>query len=212
MKVKRITHAFPKFDLDIQNLILEDNHIIGLIGENGSGKTTLMNLLSQFVDANGIYDVDGIDIDNVLFIPSELEPYDYMTVKEFVDIIKDYSASKKTSSQLIEELSLTGKEDVMIGELSQGMRKKLSLINIFTSNYKLVILDEPFNSIDVKYIYQLKQLLIDLRKTTTILISSHILDTLSDICDDFIYLENGRIKKVFQNTGDIKTLECELFE
>lgn len=198
--------------MDVRNVLFEDNHIIGLIGENGSGKTTLMNLLSEFLDANIAYEVEGINVDEILFIPSELEPFEYMTVEEFVDIIREYSNSHKSNQELIETLSLVGKEEVLIGELSQGMRKKLSLINVFTRDYKLIILDEPFNSIDIKYIYQLKQLLVKLKRTSTIVISSHILDTLSDLCDDFIYLEDGRVKKVFKNTGDIKVLERELFE
>lgn len=198
--------------MDVRNVLFEDNHIIGLIGENGSGKTTLMNLLSEFLDANIAYEVEGINVDEILFIPSELEPFEYMTVEEFVDIIREYSNSHKSNQELIEALSLVGKEEVLIGELSQGMRKKLSLINVFTRDYKLIILDEPFNSIDIKYIYQLKQLLVKLKRTSTIVISSHILDTLSDLCDDFIYLEDGRVKKVFKNTGDIKVLERELFE
>lgn len=212
MKINVVRHKFPKFELDVRNVIFEDNHIIGLIGENGSGKTTLMNLLSEFLTANIAYEVEGIDADDILFIPSELEPFEYMTVKEFVNIIRDYSNSNKSNQELIEVLSLVGKEEVNIGELSQGMRKKLSLINVFTRDYKLIILDEPFNSIDIKYIYQLKQLFKGLKTTSTIIISSHILDTLSDICDDFIYLEDGKVKKVFQNTGDIKALERELFE
>ncbi len=212
MKINVVRHKFPKFELDVRNVIFEDNHIIGLIGENGSGKTTLMNLLSEFLTANIAYEVEGIDADDILFIPSELEPFEYMTVKEFVNIIRDYSNSNKSNQELIEALSLVGKEEVNIGELSQGMRKKLSLINVFTRDYKLIILDEPFNSIDIKYIYQLKQLFKGLKTTSTIIISSHILDTLSDICDDFIYLEDGKVKKVFQNTGDIKALERELFE
>ncbi|MDY5636754.1 MAG: ATP-binding cassette domain-containing protein [Streptococcus orisratti] len=212
LKVNIIRHKFSKFELDVRNVLFEDNHIIGLIGENGSGKTTLMNLLSEFLDANIAYEVEGINVDEILFIPSELEPFEYMTVEEFVDIIREYSNSHKSNQELIEALSLVGKEEVLIGELSQGMRKKLSLINVFTRDYKLIILDEPFNSIDIKYIYQLKQLLVKLKRTSTIVISSHILDTLSDLCDDFIYLEDGRVKKVFKNTGDIKVLERELFE
>ena len=79
-------------------------------------------------------------------------------------------------------------------------------------DYSLVILDEPFNSVDVKYIYQLKKMLIELKKRTTILISSHILDTLNDICDNFVYLKNGEVIKTFSNNHDITVLERELFD
>ncbi|XCY61554.1 AAA family ATPase [Streptococcus iniae] len=75
-------------------------------------------------------------------------------------------------------MQLQEKRNTQISDLSQGMTKKLSMVNIFINDYDLIILDEPFNSIDVNYIFQLKRLLLKLKKTTTIIISSHILDTL----------------------------------
>ncbi|WNZ98180.1 ATP-binding cassette domain-containing protein [Streptococcus iniae] len=75
-------------------------------------------------------------------------------------------------------IATSRKRNTQISDLSQGMTKKLSMVNIFINDYDLIILDEPFNSIDVNYIFQLKRLLLKLKKTTTIIISSHILDTL----------------------------------
>lgn len=212
MRINHIAHSYPNFDFEIKNVHLKENQIIGLIGENGAGKTTLMTFLSELKEANIAFDVDGLDNGTILFIPSDLEPFDYMTVKEFVDIILKYTISQHSSKDIIQKLKLNGKEDVMISDLSQGMRKKLSLINVFVQNYKLIILDEPFNSVDVKYIYQLKQLLFELKEKSTILVSSHILSTLNDLCDEFIYLEDGHVKKCFRNTGKLELLERELFE
>ena len=135
-----------------------------------------------------------------------------MSVIEFVDIIRKYSKSKKSNSEILQDLELEDKKDTMVNSLSQGMKKKLTLINVFLYDYSLVILDEPFNSVDVKYIYQLKKMLIELKKRTTILISSHILDTLNDICDNFVYLKNGEVIKTFSNNHDITVLERELFD
>ena len=171
-----------------------------------------MNILSGLQNANELFNCEESDSDNILYVPSNIEPFDYMSVMEFVDIIRKYSKSKKSNSEILQDLELEDKKDTMVNSLSQGMKKKLTLINVFLYDYSLVILDEPFNSVDVKYIYQLKKMLIELKKRTTILISSHILDTLNDICDNFLYLKNGEVIKTFSNNHDITVLERELFD
>lgn len=212
LKINKIVHEYPNFKLNISTLNIKENNIIGLIGENGAGKTTFMDLLSGLKKANVSFEVSDLDSNSILYIPSDLEPFDYMTVIEFIDIIRKYSKVSKTNLDILKELNLEEKRNVLISELSQGMRKKLSLINVFLHDYKLIVLDEPFNSVDIKYIYQLKKLLSELKKKSIIIVSSHILDTLSDLCDEFIYLEDGKVKKRFKNSGEVDLLERELFE
>lgn len=212
MYIKQIAHAYSNFRLQITDLKLPEGEIIGLLGENGAGKTTLMNMLSGYYEANQTFDVEDFDVDNILYIPSDLEPYPFLTVSEFVTLIINHTGGIKTAKQLISELNLKGKEDTRIEELSQGMRKKLSLISLFIRDIGLLILDEPFNSIDVTYITQLKSILRTFKGKTTILISSHILDTLNDLCDSFILLKNGEVAKTFANTGSIRELEEQLYD
>lgn len=212
MYIKQIAHAYSNFRLQITDLKLPEGEIIGLLGENGAGKTTLMNMLSGYYEANQTFDVEDFDVDNILYIPSDLEPYPFLTVSEFVTLIINHTGGIKTAKQLISELNLKGKEDTRIEELSQGMRKKLSLISLFIRDIGLLILDEPFNSIDVTYITQLKSILKTFKGKTTILISSHILDTLNDLCDSFILLKNGEVSKTFANTGSIRELEEQLYD
>lgn len=212
MYINQIAHAYSNFRLQITDLKLPEGEIIGLLGENGAGKTTLMNMLSGYYEANQTFDVEDFDVDNILYIPSDLEPYPFLTVSEFVTLIINHTGGIKTAKQLISELNLKGKEDTRIEELSQGMRKKLSLISLFIRDIGLLILDEPFNSIDVTYITQLKSILKTFKGKTTILISSHILDTLNDLCDSFILLKNGEVAKTFANTGSIRELEEQLYD
>ena len=212
MYINQIAHAYSNFRLQINDLELPEGEIIGLLGENGAGKTTLMNMLSGYYEANQTFDVVDFDVDNILYIPSDLEPYPFLTVSEFVTLIINHTGGIKTAKQLISELNLKGKEDTRIEELSQGMRKKLSLISLFIRDIGLLILDEPFNSIDVTYITQLKSILKTFKGKTTILISSHILDTLNDLCDSFILLKNGEVAKTFANTGSIRELEEQLYD
>ena len=93
-----------------------------------------------------------------------------------------------------------------------GMKKKLTLLPIFVREYKFLILDEPFNSIDLTYIYKLKQLLREMKRKVTIIVSSHILDTLADLCDEILVMQDGKISKHIQESISIKDLEREIFE
>ncbi|MGX7108887.1 ATP-binding cassette domain-containing protein [Facklamia miroungae] len=212
MFIKKLRHEYPNFKLEIDDLMLNSNTIIGLIGENGAGKTTLMNILSGMNTANQNLQIDDHNLENILYIPSDVEPYEFMTVMEFITIVIKYSDSSISPQIIIDKLELNEKENTLISELSQGMKKKLTLINLFLNNYSLIILDEPFKSVDIKFIYQMKKIILGLKEDSIILISSHILDTLEDICDEFIYLEKGKIKKMFKNDQNHKSLESELFD
>jgi len=211
MEIKEIKHEYPNFSLDVANIKIEKNKIIGLVGENGSGKTTLMNILSGFLKANKSFNVIDYDIEKTLFVPSNVGVYDYLTVKEFCELVLNSSQNNINLHTLLHNLKLADKKNTLIEDLSQGMKKKISLINIFTENYDFLILDEPFNSIDMSYVYDLKRELKEFSKQTTILISSHILDTLNDLCDEFVYLKEGTIVKQFENT-EKDILEREIFE
>lgn len=212
MFIRKINHKYKNFELDIENLEIENNKIIGLIGENGAGKTTLMDILSRMIKANTSFDVQDYNENDILYIPSQVSPYYFLTVSEFCKIVSEYSNSNKSSGEIINTLGLTEKKDTLISDLSEGMKKKLTLINILTGDYSLIIMDEPFNSIDLKYSYEIKKLILQLKENSTILISSHILDSLIDICDEFVLLKNGSVKKVFVNSKDKKQLEDEIFE
>lgn len=211
MYIQRIQHSYSNFFLDINNLSINNNEIIGLVGENGSGKTTLMNILSGIMAPNENIEMDSFDSKKILYIPSHLEAYDFLTVIDFIELVLKYSNSQESSVKIIEKMGVSDKKNELIANLSQGMQKKLTFVNLFIDTYDFIILDEPFNSVDVKYIAQMKNMLKEKKVESTILISSHILDTLSDMCDSFIYLENGKVKKTFINDHDIKRLESEFY-
>ena len=197
----------------IQELHLPENSIVGLVGVNGSGKTTLMSVLSGYLKANRSYNVSMKQgHDRVLFIPSDMELYDFLTVRELLRLVKKYSYSEVEEEALLELLELTDKANCSIDELSLGMKKKLTLLPLFIKPYDIVILDEPFNSIDLGYIYKLKQILKQQKNHSTILLSSHILETLVDLCDSFVLISDGRIKKIFENNGNIRQVEGEIFD
>lgn len=212
MIVNKISHKYPTFSLDIENLNLEQNSIIGLLGENGAGKSTLMNILSGYIKPNGYFSVENWDDTSILYIPSDLDVYEYLTVEEFITLIVKYSKTCISVNDILEKIDMKDKKDTLIEELSLGMKKKLTLIPMFLKDYDLIILDEPFNSIDLAYISTLKKFILSLKPKSTILISSHILDTLVDICDKFVLIQNGVLKKELINERDILNLESEIFD
>ncbi|MFQ9310371.1 MAG: ATP-binding cassette domain-containing protein [Paraclostridium sordellii] len=212
MFINKISHKYPTFCLDVENLNLEKNSIIGLLGENGAGKSTLMNILSGYIKPNGHFNVENWNDISILYIPSDLDIYEYLTVKEFITLIVKYSKTCISIMDIIEKIDMKDKQDTLIEELSLGMKKKLTLIPIFLKDYDLIILDEPFNSIDLAYISALKKFILSLKSKSTILISSHILDTLADICDKFILIQDGFLKKELVNKKDILNLESEIFD
>ncbi len=214
IEINEIIHEYSSdFCLNIQNLHIPKNKIVGLVGENGAGKTTLMSVLSGYLKANKSYNISMDQSDSrILFIPSDIKLYDFMTVEEFIRLVKKYSEIPFEEAQLLESLELTDKVKCSMDELSLGMKKKLSLLPLFIREYDLLILDEPFNSVDIGYIYKLKKLLRERKKEVTILLSSHILETLVDLCDSFILISNGTVKKTFENNGDIRQVEGEIFD
>lgn len=211
MLIKHIKHSYEKFTLNIVGLDISENTIVGIVGENGAGKSTLMSILSGYKKANGKFDVEGVDFQKVLFVSTDIGLYEYLTVEEFIKFVIKYSNADVRAEDILKELDLEEKKDMVIESLSQGMKKKLTLVPMFVRNYELIILDEPFNSIDMNYIFKLKQTLKTIKKRSTILVSSHMLDTLSDLCDKIVLIEKGIVRKELSNTGNIKELEREIF-
>lgn len=190
-------------------MYLKKGKIYALIGKNGAGKTTLMNSISNNLTINGELNTN-INEDEILYIPSELKIYEFLTVKEFLNLLLKYNNTDTNYEYIIKKLKLENKENELIADLSQGMQKKLSLSSIFIRKFNLLILDEPFNSIDINYIYELKTYLKEISINCAILISSHILDTMVDLCDEFFIINNGTIKKHI--TKKTNNLEKEIIE
>lgn len=212
MKLIKLLHNFENFTLNVENIEFEKGKILGIIGENGAGKTTFMNAISKNLEVNEILETEDLDNDKILYIPSFLTAYPFLTVSEFLDLILKYNNTNKTKMEILKILELEEKSSTLISDLSDGMSKKLSLAPIFIRNYELLILDEPFNSIDIKYIFELKKYIKELSKNCCILISSHILDTLSDLCTNFYLIKNGNIVKKIDGNTNIRDLESEIFE
>lgn len=198
------------------NLVLEDfslsvpaGKIFGLIGPNGAGKSTLIGILTGLLDydsgeilINGFKLNEKNELDIKRQIASVLQPpllFEHFTSHDFLHYICDIYEIEKTDRQerigsILDFLGLSEFEHAKINKLSSGSRKKLSFCAAVLSNPRVLFLDEPFESIDVISIGRMKTILNRLQGNgVTIVITSHILEIVENLCHDIAILHNQKV-------------------
>jgi ABC-2 type transport system ATP-binding protein len=201
-------------NLDIE---FESNKIHGLVGLNGAGKTTLLNTIFGLKDKDSgsiLYNSSDIKRNKISYLETENFYYSNITGKEYLSLFQssfmDYDVNEWNR---VFKLPL----DQLIDSYSTGMKKRLSVMAVLKQNKEVIILDEPFNGLDIESSKILSLIIQRLKeKGRTILLTSHILESLTGICDYIHYLENGKIsftrdKDNFDNIGQeiFKTFETE---
>lgn len=196
MKISHLKKSYGgKVVLDDISLESSAGQIIALVGNNGSGKTTLMKCIANLiVDYQGDAELDGslsFAIENPSFY-DELSVQDNLRVFAALMGRKDFNCDK-----LLHQVSLDEAKNKKFKQLSLGMKQKLNIARILLSNSEIILLDEPFNGLDVLTIKQLKDTILSLRSQgKSLVISSHILDELGEIADIVWYLKKGKIQKI----------------
>jgi ABC-2 type transport system ATP-binding protein len=195
--------------------------IYGLVGSNGAGKTTTLRILGTLLKpTSGSVQVMGMDIgkhaDDVRriigYMPDFFGVYQDLGVREYLEFFAAAYGIKGAKrdgvvDDVLELTGLTGKRHDMIGNLSRGMQQRLGLARVLVHDPKLLLLDEPASGLDPRARVEIAAVLSELRRMgKTILISSHILPELQDLCDSFAILELGEI--VF--TGTLKELRMRV--
>ena len=210
--------------IDSLNVSYGDNHVIdslslslpvksvhGLIGMNGAGKTTLLNAMAGFIrPGSGSIMIQGIPLrlTDLAFLETENFFYSYITGREYLDLFK----SPKGVQQIDEwnrlfKLPL----DNLIESYSSGMKRKLALLGVLRQDKPLVILDEPFNGLDLESSRLLSMIVSRLKdRGKTVLITSHILGSLTGICDQIHLLRNGKIM-LSRDKEQFSLLEQDIF-
>jgi ABC-2 type transport system ATP-binding protein len=195
--------------IDLLNLVLSENTINGIVGLNGAGKTTLLNSIYGLkrIDSGSIKFNDGkINKKEISFLETENYFYSNITGREYLSLFKnpDYNVDKWNQLFLLPL-------DSIVDDYSTGMKKKLALMGILKQDKNIMILDEPFNGLDIETCRIIRQILLKLKgHNKTIIITSHIIETLTNLCDYIHYLEKGQIKYTKDKT-DFKEFEREIF-
>ncbi len=187
------------------------NSITGLIGSNGAGKTTTLNMLTGLLlPTTGKIEVFGMDIienieeirRRIAFIPQEISLYKNLTVKENLNFFGGmYIANKKKLEKRIKEvarlLEIKGKTEEKLMNLSGGYQRRASIACAIISNPEILILDEPLAGVDVRTVDVVMNYIKNLNDVT-IIFTSHSLRRLEEICDNLIFLDEG--KKVLEGS------------
>jgi ABC-2 type transport system ATP-binding protein len=195
------------------NLSIDEGEIFGFIGPNGAGKTTTMRVLATLLTpTSGTALIDGQDVvrlgrevrKRIGYMPDFMGVYDDLKVFEYLEF---FAAAYKIPVRkrqaivdgVLELTDLQEKRSALVDSLSRGMQQRLQLARVLVHDPKVLILDEPASGLDPRARIEIRELLKELKRMgKTIMISSHILSELAELCDKFGILERGRL--VFQGT------------
>ena len=206
IRVQNVRKSFGEFEaLKGISFEVKLGEIVGLLGPNGAGKTTAMRVCTGFMPASSgsvyIGDHEIHDkpepIKEILGYLPELPPlYQEMTVSgylQFVARLKHVKNVKKQVEKVINDTGLIGMENHYIQTMSKGYKQRVGLAQALINDPKFLILDEPTVGLDPNQIIEIRELIKRLRGERTIILSTHILPEVSEICDRVIIIDNGQI-------------------
>ena len=208
IEVKNVTKKYGKVvAVDNISFTIQDGEIIGLLGPNGAGKKTTMNMIKGYIEpTEGTIIVDNYDMSKkpkkakkeIGYMPEGVPLYTDMTVKEFITYMAEIKKINKKErkekvEKIIEETGLKEVENKITKNLSRGYKQRVSLAGALVGEPKILILDEPTVGLDPKQITEIRKLIKDLGKKHTVILSSHILSEVSQICQKVIIINKGKI-------------------
>jgi len=214
IETKNLTKNYGNLTaVDDLNLTIKDGDIFGFIGPNGAGKTTTMRILVTLLEpTRGSAFINGLNVTKdgkkvrrmVGYMPDFMGVYDDLKVFEYLEFFAAaFGIERKKRKSIVEgvlELTdLETKKSATVDSLSRGMQQRLGLARVLIHDPKVLILDEPASGLDPRARIEIRELLRELKRMgKTIMISSHILSELEEICDHVGIIEHGRL--VFSGT------------
>ena len=208
IKLENVTKKYGKFEA-LKGISFEVNEgeIVGLLGPNGAGKTTTMNIITGFIEqTSGNVIVDGIDVLKkpskakkiIGYMPEGVPLYSDLTVKEFIKYIAelkrvDKKEIKEKVQKALEDVGLLDVQNKLIRNLSRGYKQRVSLAGTLVANPKVIILDEPTVGLDPKQVTEIREVIRKLAKENTVILSSHILSEVSQVCNRVIIMNKGEV-------------------
>lgn len=208
IKVCNITKKYGSFvAVDDISFEIKEGEIVGLLGQNGAGKSTTMNMITGYIEptAGKIY-INETDISKrprkakkeIGYMPEGVPLYSDLTINEFVTYMAELKLVKRKDKKeeverVINETGLSEIKSKLIKNLSRGQKQRVSLAGALVGNPKILILDEPTVGLDPKQVIDIRTLIKKLGKNHTVILSSHILSEVSQICDKVIIINKGKL-------------------
>jgi len=207
IKIEHLVKRYgDKMAVDDISFTVEEGEIVGFLGPNGAGKTTTMSILTGYLSStSGSAQINGIDIledpinakRQIGYLPEQPPLYLEMTVKEYLNFIYDLKECKLSREKHLREIADTVKiTDVwnrVIRNLSKGYRQRVGIAQALVGNPRVVIFDEPTVGLDPKQIIEIRNLIKDLGKNHTVILSTHILPEVKAVCDRIIIINKGKL-------------------
>lgn len=207
VEVKHLTKRYGvNTAIDNVSFMVEEGSIVGFLGPNGAGKSTTMNIITGYLSAtSGSVTVSGIDTleepnevkKMIGYLPEQPPLYLDMTVKEYLNFMYELKKVTLPKEKHIKEIcGLTKIEEVytrLIGNLSKGYRQRVGIAQALLGNPPVLILDEPTVGLDPKQIIEIRNLIKNLGKSHTVILSSHILSEVQAVCERIIVISGGKV-------------------
>lgn len=193
--------------VDHLNFTVEKGQILGFLGPNGAGKSTTMNMLTGYISATeGTILVNGYDMleepelakRSIGYLPEQPPVYPDMTVTEYLKFVTELKGvprkdREKEVERVIEVTQLGEMRKRLIQHLSKGYRQRVGIAQALVGNPEVIILDEPTVGLDPKQIIEIRDLMKALAKEHTVLLSSHIMQEISAVCDHIMIISHGKL-------------------
>jgi ABC-2 type transport system ATP-binding protein len=215
IEIKKLTKQFGDFvAVNDLSFTVKPGEVVGFLGPNGAGKSTTMKMLTGFLSASsGSILINGLNIENdaltikqgLGYLPEGAPAYGDMTVLQFLSFIADIrglSGRKKQTrlARVIKNVELASVLDKSIENLSKGFKRRVGLAQAIIHDPKVLILDEPTDGLDPNQKHHVRELIKNLAKDKIVIISTHILEEVTAVCNRALIINNG--SKIFDGTPE----------
>lgn len=208
IKVESLSRNYGDYKaVDQVSFEIKKGEVVGLLGHNGAGKTTIMKMITGYLEPTaGIVQVDHLRIDRNMreiqsrigYLPENCPVWPEMTVIDFLEYQAHLHGVKESKVQeavvdAMRRTALKEKATATIETLSRGYRQRVGVAQAILHNPDIIILDEPTNGLDPTQIFQMRQLIRNLAKTSTVILSTHILQEVQAVCERVLIMRSGKL-------------------
>ena len=228
LNIDNISKTYPNGVQALKNVSIEiGNGIFGLLGPNGAGKSTLMRTIAALQDADsGTIMLGDVDVakdkqrlrEMLGYLPQEFGVYPKVSAIDLLDhmaVMKGITDAKKRKEQvesLLYQVNLWESKDQKLGTFSGGMKQRFGIAQALLGDPKLIIVDEPTAGLDPMQRNRFHNLLSEIGENVVVILSTHIVDDVSDLCNDMAIILNGELKLVGKPLELIKKLEKKVWQ